>query len=131
MILRSHGIRSIPTSLAGFFHDHIPKLGMIVPKFGTTVAKFASIVLVLVATCTDLVAAPVAVGVHEGIRVVLTDEPCALVAVSNLPRRATWEEGGKTHEGCWGAMQGVVAAYFTDRSVAVMPVELFVRVKAI
>ena len=89
--------------------------------------KLGMIVLVLGMTCAH--AAPIAVGEADGIRITLTDEPCQLDAVTNLPRRAIWEEGNKRFEGCWGAMQGFIASYFSDRSVAVIPAQLFVRVR--
>lgn len=76
-------------------------------------------------------AAVIYVAEQDGVKVSLTNEPCNLPAVTNLPRRATWEEAGKKSEGCWGAMSGVVAAYFTDRTVAVMPRHVFVKVQTL
>lgn len=60
----------------------------------------------------------------------LHTEKCELAEITNLPRRATWTEGGKTYEGCWGARpdQGIILAYFTDKTVASVPIEAFVRV---
>ena len=68
---------------------------------------------------------------EDGIRIELTDEPCKLTAVTNTPRRATWTERGKTTEGCWGVMSGMVGAYFDDRTIAVMPKEAFVKVRSL
>ncbi len=93
---------------------------MLKPSF--IVPKLVAVVLFLV---TPAYAAPVAIGQHEGITVVLTDEPCALDAVSNLQRRATWTEGGKTFEGCFGILGGMVVAYFSDKTVAAIPVQHF------
>ena len=91
--------------------------------------KLALIVLILGLFPTKSVAAPIAIGEHDGIKIVLFDEPCKLDAVTNLPRRATWTEGGKTFEGCFGVMGGaVVVGYFSDRTVAAIPAQAFVRV---
>jgi hypothetical protein len=63
--------------------------------------------------------------------ITLTDEPCALKGqISNLPMRAIWVEKDKTYEGCWGARQniGMVLAYFDDHTVALIPMQVFVRV---
>ena len=64
-------------------------------------------------------------GVEAGnVSIVLTDEPCALAAVTNLPYRSTWTENGKTVEGCYGVHPaGVVLSYWADRTVSVMPVD--------
>jgi hypothetical protein len=73
-------------------------------------------------------AAPLAEAVSEGVTVTLTDEACALTAVSNLPLRATWDEGVKRFEGCYGASGALVVAYWDDRSVTAIPVRAFKRV---
>ena len=68
----------------------------------------------------------------EKARIVLYTEPCALkVEVSNLPGRATWEEGGKTFEGCFGVIDGIVAFYFSDKTVVTVPVRYLQRVTSI
>ena len=46
-------------------------------------------------------AQPLAVAGDASVKVTLTDEPCALREVVNLPQRATWTEGGRMIEGCW------------------------------
>lgn len=92
-------------------------------------AKLATIAVFLVAVPAQ--AAVFAIAESDGLVVALTDEPCSLPEVTNLPRRATWTEGGKTFEGCWGAMSGVVAAYFSDRTIAVMPVDRFKPARSI
>lgn len=77
-------------------------------------------------------AAPVAEAGGEGLRVLLTDEPCAVSAVANLKQRATWTEKGTTYEGCWSAARGLVLMYFAqDRSVVAIPVEAFSRVQGV
>jgi len=72
-------------------------------------------------------AAPRYVANVEGITITLYDEPCKLDAVANLPYRATWQEGGKTFEGCFLFFEhaGVIVGYFSDKSVAPMPVQIF------
>lgn len=72
-------------------------------------------------------AAPVAEVAQNGVAVRLFREPCTLAgAVSNLPYRATWEQGGRTFEGCYTVQHGtVVVAYFDDRSVVAIPLSLF------
>ena len=58
-------------------------------------------------------------------------EPCAVSAVGNLPKRATWEEKGKKYEGCAGQHPQfpILIFYFSgDRSVVVVPAQLFQRV---
>lgn len=69
-------------------------------------------------------AKPVAAAQGEGVSVVLTDEPCALSAVTNLPYAATWTEKGKTIKGCWGAHPQfpIVIAYWADKTVSVVHV---------
>jgi hypothetical protein len=68
----------------------------------------------------------------DGIRVVLTNDKCALSEVSNLPYRATWEEKGQTFEGCWSPSfdrQRVNAFFVSDRSVVSFPPQMFSRVQ--
>ncbi len=94
-----------------------------------------AIVLVAVA-CTAIIvtkahAEPVyRAAAPDGIFITLHDEACALEGVVNLKRRATWTEGGKTFEGCWGARidMGVVVAFFSDKTVVVIPLQAFQRV---
>lgn len=86
---------------------------------------FGLVVLFIVA---PLNAAPMAEAHGGGVRVVLTDEPCAVAAVTNLPKRATWEEKGKTIEGCYTVSDGLVVSYWADRTVSVIPAQVFVRV---
>lgn len=58
---------------------------------------------------------------QDGAAVKLFDEPCRLTdMVSNLPRRATWTEGQKVFEGCWGQHRqapGVVQTFWEDKTV--------------
>ena len=63
----------------------------------------------------------------QGIRITLYDEPCKLDAVKNLKFRAVWTEKGRDIEGCVGLRPdaGVVVAYFADKTVALIPMEIF------
>jgi hypothetical protein len=88
------------------------------------------IVLLIIVTCWPVVVfgEPIAVGESNGVKVTLTNEKCAMTEVSNLPYRATWEEGGKSFEGCWGANGFAVMTYWADKTVAAMPRNMFARV---
>ena len=58
-------------------------------------------------------------------------EPCAVKAVGNLPKRATWTEKGKTFEGCAGShpQYPILVFYFEgDKSVVVIEHGAFQKV---
>ena len=63
----------------------------------------------------------------------LTDEPCTLKAVENLKHRSVWHEKGKRFEGCWAPHPGVglVVSYWSDKTVAIIPIDAFVKVTGI
>lgn len=65
----------------------------------------------------------------EGNTITLTNDVCAIRAVSNLPGRALWTEKGKPFQCCYGAANGIVVLYCDDRSVTVLPASLFRLVK--
>lgn len=89
------------------------------------IAAFA--LLVLLTSCAAKAGA-VAEMRQGGAVVTLYDEPCKLSA-ADLPYRATWSEGGKTLEGCFSVNGiGLVLAYFSDRTIAGIPVKLFKKV---
>lgn len=71
--------------------------------------------------------APIFAADAQNVRIVLTDEPCTLKAVSNLPFRATWTEKEKVYEGCWSPRpdEGYVVGYFEDLTVALIPIQAF------
>ena len=75
--------------------------------------------------------APVAVAEDRGIKITLTDEKCALKAVTNLPFRVTWKEKDKNYEGCFAPNQGLVVMFFDDGSVVVAPTRAFSVVTSI
>lgn len=89
---------------------------------------FAGLVLVGVKSA---VAEPMFQVRQGDVVITLHSEECALKEVSNLPRRATWTEGGKVYEGCFGvqpAMEAVMMYFVGDKSVAVAPVSIFQKV---
>ena len=56
--------------------------------------------------------------------VTLYDDACQLTdQITNMPYKATWQEGGKTFQGCWMARPDAQAAlaYFADKTVALIP----------
>ena len=79
-------------------------------------------------------AEPIAQATVANGQIVITvySEDCQLKdVVSNLPKRATWVQQGRTFEGCVGVQPslGVAMFYFReDHSVAAVPVSEFVRV---
>ena len=66
----------------------------------------------------------------NGVRIVLTDEKCEMKEVANLPYKAIWTEKGQEFQGCWAARpdEGLVVGYFSDKTVALMPVYAFKKV---
>lgn len=76
--------------------------------------------------------APMAKASLDGIEITVYEEDCQLKeTVSNLPKRATWVEKGKTFEGCAGAVPqlGMVMFFFKeDKTVAVVPMDVFAPV---
>lgn len=65
-----------------------------------------------------------------GVVVTLYDEPCAMTdSVTNLRFRASWQEGDKTFSGCWDAREDLqaVIAFFSDKTVAVIPFQMLKR----
>ncbi len=68
---------------------------------------------------------------QEGEIILLYDEPCAFKdVVSNLKYRATWQEKGKTFEGCWNLSPfGIVVLYMSnDKTMFVIPAQMFEQV---
>lgn len=63
--------------------------------------------------------------------ITIHSEPCALKeVVVNLPQRATWVEGGQVYEGCAGVRPdyGLVIVYFADKTVGLIPANVFAKV---
>lgn len=104
----------------------------VIKTLGALALILALAVAVLFFTIHNVKAAPIAVTTTGDVTVTLTDEPCAIAAVTNLGKRATWEEKGKRFEGCWGASQlGVVMVYFDDKTVGAIPAEVFRQVSGV
>lgn len=70
-------------------------------------------------------AEPIAVFSQGQLFVTLTNEPCALPAVINLPNRAVWIEKGETIEGCWRHSETFIMFYFADKTVLPLPTRAF------
>ena len=63
-----------------------------------------------------------------GIRVVLHDTDCMMTtSITNLPKYAEWLEGSKKVKGCWAVDSnlGMVIIYFADKTVVVLPAQIF------
>ncbi len=68
----------------------------------------------------------------ETVKLTLHSEACTIKEVTNLPRRATWEEDGKVIEGCWQVFGNVIGFYFLDdKTVGVAPIGAFKRVTGV
>ena len=66
---------------------------------------------------------------QNNVTISLTNEPCASQSVKNLPYRAIWTEPNGKIEGCYGVQSGtVVMLYFEDKTVAVLPTQVFQKV---
>jgi hypothetical protein len=62
----------------------------------------------------------------------ITDDPCSVKAVNNLPQRAYRTEGGKIIEGCAGMnVFGYISIYFEDGSVLALPNALLKQLKSV
>jgi hypothetical protein len=86
--------------------------------------------VVLGGVATGAYATPLFQAEAEGVKIVVYDEPCKIDAVANLKYRATWHEKGKVFEGCVGGHPQfpIVMGYFADKTVVVLPAEMFVKV---
>ena len=78
-------------------------------------------------------AQPVLQAQAKGVVITIYDEKCTHPEASNLPLRATWSQDGKVFDGCAGAFTdfGVVAFWFDDKTVAVVPVQVFKRMTSV
>lgn len=111
------------------YHDFNREELTVLPKvfWGTVI----TVVAVFLWSIPKLVhASPLAQTVTaEGARIVVTDEECQLKEVTNLKYRVVWHEKGKVYEGCYAVHPyGLVVAYFSDKTVAVMPLDAFTKV---
>lgn len=95
------------------------------------VLSVVALAVVLSLRCLGVPAAPIALAVEGALTVTLYDEPCEVGAVTNLPNRVTWNEGKDFFEGCFGLSNGIVGAYFDDKTVGMWPARLFIPVQGI
>lgn len=114
------------------WHDGFPVLprGMTVLPWLMWAVILSTVILALWAG--KVYAEPMAVANVNGGQVVImvyTDDCNLKDTVINLPKRATWTEGGKTFEGCVGVQPeaGVAMFYFDDKTVAIVPLQIFAR----
>lgn len=79
---------------------------------------------------TNAHAGPIYKAEDAEMRIVLTDEDCKLKqVVTNLPKRATWVDKNGKYEGCYAIHEiGIVVAYFSDKTVAILPAYIFQKV---
>jgi hypothetical protein len=112
------------------YEEEQPKRKTISPYWAVVLAVLLGIGLASALWAGKVYSAPMFTAATEGAIITLTDEPCTLEAVTNLKYRATWVEKEKTFEGCWAPHRelGVVIAYFDDKTVAIIPVQAFVKV---
>ena len=124
-----------------FFEELLRRIGSDPVKYALRLVFFlGALLLVVLLFVSEARARPLFVAEFEGGRVTLTDEPCALKAVTNAPKRVTWlEPSGKTTEGCYGLYtlrfsQGnvdIIIGYFADLTLQVIPLAAFNVVRAI
>ena len=98
------------------------------------VGRILALVVLLITTvyATGAYADPLARAEQGNVQITVYSEPCKLKEVSNLPGRATWKESGKVYEGCFAVNPelGVAVFYFLeDKSVAAVPLQMFVRIQ--
>lgn len=79
--------------------------------------------IICIATPVVLIAKPIGAVSSGNVSITLYDDKCDLKI--QLPYKATWLEGRKEFQGCWGMQSGVVVLYFDDNSIAVLPTNAF------
>lgn len=70
----------------------------------------------------------VAISTDPAATIALYDDPCALThVIRGLPLKATWQEKGVTHQGCYslGYENTLVVMYFSDLTIVLVPVQMF------
>ena len=96
-------------------------------------AWFVLIVTLLFGCPSNVYSEPLfRVATPDGVVITLHKDKCELKDVVNLPHLATWDEKGKTFQGCWGFNPiGVVMLYFSDKTVGVVPSSAFTKVQGV
>lgn len=108
------------------------KIGDYLSMIAVAIGLLVILIVVAAVGAAAAFGAPIYEGRGETVTVTLTDEPCTVAAVSNLPRRATWTERGKVFEGCYEMVGGVVVMYFAEyRTVILAPRGAFQPVSGI
>lgn len=97
-------------------------------KMSRSIVVSTLLLFILLGVCALAYGEPTHKASGAGVEVVVYSESCTLKEVTNLPKRATWTENGKTVEGCGGVTQGLAVFYWLDRTVTVTPASVFVRV---
>lgn len=90
-----------------------------------TVPQGKIFALWLVLACLLSAPAPAEAGVigaarQDDVVILLTDEPCAVEAVGNLPWRVILQRQGASVDGCYAINGPLVVGYFADRRVLLM-----------
>lgn len=124
-----------------FFHDLLRRIGSDPVKYALRIVFFLGVLLlVFLLMVGEARAQPIFFADFESGRVTLTDEPCALKAVTNAPKRVTWREpNGRLSEGCYGLYTlrlphgkvDIIIGYFDDLTLQVLPLSAFSVVRAI
>lgn len=122
-------------------HDFLDRIGRDPVKYALRIVFVLGLLLLVFLVVTgDARAAPLLVAELKSGKVTLTDEPCALKAVTNVPKRVTWlERDGKLIEGCYGLYTArlfhgdvhFVIGYFSDLTLQVLPLSVFSSVNPI
>ena len=90
--------------------------------------------IMLVAGMTYAYAEPIVMASNGKVTITVYSEPCSFPDhVTNLPIRATWNEGGKVIEGCAGrdAENGIAVFWFSDKTVFTLSLSAFVKVTGV
>jgi hypothetical protein len=96
-----------------------------IPRSAMTWFLAFLLAVMMIALTTIAQAKPTHIAQEGNITITITDEKCALSAVS-MPFRATWKEGDKHYEGCVGQHPtGILIFYFTDGSIVLMATQVF------
>jgi len=124
-----------------FWDDFLRRIAHDPVKYALRVVLTLGVVLLLLLVFVPRAGAqPLFVADFESGKVMLTDEPCGLQAVTNAPKRVTWlEPNGKTVEGCYGLYKlrltfgyvDIIIGYFADLTLQVLPLSAFKTVRAI
>lgn len=124
-----------------FFHDLLRRIGSDPVKYALRIVFFLGVLLlVLLLMVGEARTQPIFFADFESGRVTLTDEPCALKAITNAPKRVTWREpNGRLSEGCYGLYSlrlphgkvDIIIGYFDDLTLQVIPLSAFSVVRAI